>query len=78
MNKINKTLWCALKYSKINLIMGMCNISREEAVFLVKKFNKLQRNLEKRISIKGSIYEIVDEQTKIFNSLCNKALVLKK
>ena len=74
MNKINKTLWCALKYNKINLIMRMCNISRDETVFLVKKFNKL----EKRLSIKGSIYEIVDEQTEIFNSLCNKALVLKK
>lgn len=78
MNKINKTLWYASKYNKINLIMRMCNISRDETVFLVKKFNKLQRILEKRLSIKGSIYEIVDEQTEIFNSLCNKALVLKK
>lgn len=49
MNNINKTLWCALKYNKINLIMRMCNISRDETVFLVKKFNKLQKNFRKKI-----------------------------
>ena len=41
MNKINKTLWCALKYNKINLIMRMCNIIRYETVFLFNRFNKL-------------------------------------
>lgn len=33
MTNINKTLWCALKYNKINLIMRMCNIVEKKQFF---------------------------------------------